>query len=216
MRLRAASYLLFCLTLVLLSESPAAGHQGDPNFRSVINAVMPAKLGEGLELEVLNYDDNITMRNGSGREIEILGYDGEPYARVAAGGLVEVNLNSPSYYLNQDRYANVELPPRADAEAEADWQREREDGIFSWHDHRSHYMAEGIPVQVDDEAQRTKIFDYVVPLRIDGQPAKIQGTLYWAGRSDKIPPAPFIGLVAFTILGTVLIVILRKKRRIES
>ena len=83
----------------------ASAHQGNPNFRSEIDSITPARLGQGIQLEIVNFDDHVRLVNKSGKEVVIKGYDGEPYARISADGTVEVNLNSPAYYLNEDRFA---------------------------------------------------------------------------------------------------------------
>jgi hypothetical protein len=40
-------------------------------------------------------------------------------------------------------------------------------------------MATGTPPQVKDESKRTKVFDYEIPLRIDGEKGAIEGSLFW-------------------------------------
>src|SRR3954452_16324892 len=103
----------------LLCAPAAVAHQGNPNFRSSVDAVTPAV--RGLDLQVLNYDDRFQLTNHSGQAITVLGYNGEPYARVLADGTVELNKRSPAYYLNDDRYADVRVPARANARAAPQW-----------------------------------------------------------------------------------------------
>jgi hypothetical protein len=38
-------------------------------------------------------------------------------------------------------------------------------------------MARTVPPQVKDEAERTKVFDWKVPLSVGGRPARLSGTL---------------------------------------
>lgn len=190
---------------------PAGAHQGNSDFRSVVNGITPGALARGLKAEVVNFDDHVVLENRSGSNVEILGYDSEPYARLLADGRVEVNLNSPTHYLNQDRYADVALPDRADPKARPQWKEVGSDGRFEWHDHRSHYMSEGIPAQVKDESAKTEIFEYRIPLRVDRAPAWIEGTLYWQGRNDQIQILPFLLLGVLVLAGGALLYIRRRR-----
>jgi hypothetical protein len=204
------------LVAFAITVAPAAdAHQGDANYRSEITAVSPAEMAGGLDMSVKNFDDSIEMVNRTGRTVVVIGYDGESYLRFSPDGLVEVNLNSPSKYLNEERYADVELPDRADPEADPDWQEVDSTGVFLWHDHRSHYMGEGAPVQVTDEKAETRIFDYAIPLAIDDRPAKARGTLTWVGSDGGVPVAPFIGLILIAAVGVAFILV-RRRRRSEA
>ncbi len=101
---RISGFLVFLILLLLTA------HQGNPNFRSEINSIQPERLAEGLTVETYNFDDGVRLINDTGEEVVVIGYDGEPYFRISPEGVVEVNLNSPSYYLNEDRLADVEVP----------------------------------------------------------------------------------------------------------
>ena len=111
---------------------------------------------------MLNLDDRIQLRAEPGHEVVVLGYEDEPYLRFGADGTVDVNERSPAYYLNQDRFGEVEVPPDADPAAEPRWAEVAAAGTYDWHDHRIHYMAEGTPPQVTDESVETKVFDWAV------------------------------------------------------
>lgn len=180
------------LVAAALSAQPAIAHQGNPDFRSEITGVTPASLGDGLLFSIQNFDDNVEFVNRSGKTVVVEGYDGEPYVRIDGSGVVEVNLNSPAYYLNEDRYADVQVPDRADAEVEPDWKEVDDTGRFTWHDHRSHYMGLDIPPQVKDESKETKVFDYTIPITVAGQPAEVGGTLTWVGKDSGFPVLPFV------------------------
>ena len=82
-------------------------------------------LADGLTVEIVNFDDHVRLVNQTGKEVIINGYDGDPYARIESGGAVYVNLNSPAYYLSEDRFAAVEVPDRADPKAKPDWEAGR-------------------------------------------------------------------------------------------
>lgn len=200
------------LALLILATSPglAHAHQGNSDYRSEITTIRPAALADGLSFSVVNFDDHVRLENNSGKEVIIEGYDGEPYIRVSADGLVEVNLNSPAYYLNQDRFADVELPARADENAEPEWKEVGDNGIYEWHDHRSHYMSESLPPQVKDESKETKVFDYEIPIQVDGQPATVEGTLTWVGSDSNVPVVPFV-ILALAVIAAIWFAVRRRR-----
>lgn len=202
---------LIALFILVAVPALANAHQGNPNYRSEITSIRPAALADGIEVTVVNFDDHVRLENESGKDIVVLGYDGEPLARILADGTVEENLNSPAFYLNQDRYANIDLPERADAEAEPEWEQVGENGIYEWHDHRSHYMGEGNPPQVTDESKETKVFDYTIPIKVGGEPATIYGTLTWAGKDSQVPVIPFV-ILGLAIVAMAGFWIIRRRR----
>src|SRR5689334_22532749 len=78
--------------LVALAALPAAAHEGDPNYRSVVNRIQPAT--DGLSAQILDHDDALSIVNKSDRDVTILDEDGKPYARLLADGTVAVNARS--------------------------------------------------------------------------------------------------------------------------
>ena len=162
---------------------------------------------------MLNYDDTLEVEVEPGREVVLEGYEGEPYVRFLADGTVEVNRNSPAYYLNEDRFAAVETPESASADAEPDWEVDGAHGTYSWHDHRVHYMAKDVPGQVTDESKETKIFDWTVPVEVDGEPADISGTLFWVGDEGGGVSVALIGGLAAAVLASLGFAVWRTRRR---
>jgi LPXTG-motif cell wall-anchored protein len=201
---------LFCL----LAATPALAHEGNPNYRSEIDAVHPDP--SGVSLEVLNYDADLELVDQSGHEIVIYGYEGEPYARILRDGTVQMNERSPATYLNVDRYAEVKVPPSADPKARPEWKTVDDSGTLRWHDHRSHYMAKNTPPQVTDESRRTKVFDYEIPIRVDGRKGAIDGTLFWVGPADTSKTPFLIAGLAIVILGGAAVVVVRRRREDED
>ena len=201
----------FFVLLLLVAAPAATAHQGNANYRSEITSIRPANLSQGLEVSVVNFDDHVRLVNETGKDVVILGYDGEPLARILADGTVEENLNSPAYYLNQDRLADVEIPARADEEAAPDWKEVGSNGTYEWHDHRSHYMGTGLPDQVTDESKETKVFDYRIPIEVGGDPVRIDGTLTWVGSDSQAPVVPFV-ILGLAILAAGGFWILRRRR----
>jgi hypothetical protein len=187
-------------------------HEGNPNYSSDVREIVPAL--PGLEAHVLNHDDRIELVYDGERVVLVEGYRDEPYLRFSPGGRVDVNRNSPAAYLNQDRFAKVDLPARADHEASPSWEPVAENGRYDWPDHRIHWMGEGtLPPQIDDRAERTKVFDWEVPMAAAGRPLVVRGTLTWLGDDDGgFPVAAGISLGGVLIAGAVLVVLVRRRR----
>lgn len=203
----AAALLALCVV-----ATAAAAHKGNPNFISDVRGLAPAV--DGIAVEIVNRDDSIELRNSSGRTVVVEGYDGEPYVRIAADGSVAVNRSSSSYYLNQDRFAEgVEVPESARRGARPDWRTQDRTGRFTWHDHRIHWMSRSVPPQVEDEHERTEIFDWKVPIKVGGRPAAITGTLVWVGKpTGGFPLGAALSLVGVVVAGGLLVILVRRRR----
>ncbi len=201
------------LTAVLaLLPSAVLAHGGNPNYRSEFAGVRPAV--SGLQVQILNYDDRLLLINRTGKSVLLKGYEGEPYARLLADGTVEVNKNSPSFYLNNERYGGSPVPKSASPKAAPKWSILDKTGRFETHDHRIHWMSKDAkPPQVKDEGKRTKVFDWRVPIVVGAQRAALTGTLYWVPQSGGgIPAVAVVALVALVLLSLGLFVASRRVR----
>jgi hypothetical protein len=196
--------------LLAATAAPAGAHQGNPNFRSVVHKVAPAT--PGLSVQVLGYDNQMQLTNRTGKPVVVFGYNGEPYARLLADGTVQVNRRSPAYYLNQDRYGTTPVPPSATPKATPQWVTQDRVGTLVWHDHRMHWMAQGLPPQVKDQSRKTVIFPYAIPLQVGAQKGAIDGTLYWIGSPSGFPVAAVVSLVALALLAVGAVVLVRRRR----
>jgi hypothetical protein len=196
--------------LLGVNASPALAHEGNPDYRSVIDRVTPKV--PGVSFEVLSYDSYMQLLDQHGHEVVIDGYEGEPYARVLKDGTVQVNEHSPALYLNDTRFPTSQVPPIANPKAAPKWKTVDDSGTFLWHDHRMHYGSTSTPPQVTDTSRKTKIFDYTIPLRIDGKKGAIDGTLYWVG-SPSTSKLPFILVGIVIVLGGGALVSLARRRR---
>jgi hypothetical protein len=188
----------------------AWGHSGNPNYRSEIGALVPDV--PGIDVEVLNYDDRLLLTNKSGKRVLVKGYDGEPYIRIQPDGLVEVNKRSPSFYLNEDRFAQVEVPAEAKNGASPQWDQISRTGRYEWHDHRIHWMSKTKPAQVKDENKQTKISSCRVPLQVGGRKVNLTGTLWWEPSDTSTPIAAFIALGAVAVASGLLVLASRRIR----
>ena len=151
-------------TPVKESGNPINDQGSNYNYRSNITSVAPSV--PGLDLEVLEFADRLVLSNHTGKTVTVYGYQGEPYARVLADGTVQINTRSPAYYLNQNFYGNVNVPPSASPTATPHWTVIDRTGQLEWHDHRIHWMSPVVPPQVKDKGKRTKIFDWQVPIQV--------------------------------------------------
>jgi hypothetical protein len=195
-----------------LAPAPSALAKG-AGVVSELQGVQPP--ANGLELQVTGGDRFLRMKNGTGKEIVVKGYDDEPYLRFLPSKVVEVNTRAPSKYANEDRYALRPVPAQANSDAPPKWQPVSRDGSYRWFDHRIHLMEKGKPPQVKDEDQRTKIFDWDVPMTVGGEPVKAVGTLEWVPASSSgTSPLLFVGLGALALLiGGGAVALMRRRRR---
>jgi hypothetical protein len=200
------------VAVALLAGAPVAlAHEGSPNFLSQINEVTPA--GSGVDVQVLNRDDRLLLINGSDRTVLIEGYEGEPYARLEPDGTVAVNKDSRAYYINEERDGKVGVPDGVDSRGEPRWEEISRTGRFEWHDHRMHWMSEDDPEAVTDKDVRTKIYDWKVPITVDGNDGLIAGTLFWTPVPSSGPPLPLVLGLGALVLVSAVAAIVRLRRR---
>src|SRR3954471_22424262 len=210
-RLRIVAALTALLALAIAPS--ALAHQGNPNYRSVIDRVSPKV--PGLRLQVLNLDDRLELQTTTGNTVVEKGSQGEPYARLLGDGTVEVNRNSPAFYLNNDRTSTGTVPANAKAGATPSWQVVDRAGRFQWHDHRIHWMSSIPPKQVTDKTKRTKVFDWSVPLQVGKTTGAVKGTLFWQpAAGGGAPVGAYGGLAAIALLGLGAVFAVRRRRTV--
>jgi hypothetical protein len=200
------------LVALCVAAPAAVAHEGNPNYRSDVRSIEPAV--PGLDARVLNFDDRIELVYAGDRELVVEGYRGEPYLRFRPGGRVEVNRRSPAAYLNEDRFAQVEVPARADHGAAPEWRTVARNGRYDWHDHRIHWMGEGsLPPQVEDESKPVRVFAWRIPVEVAGRRAVVRGRLDWLGKDNGgFPAGAALSLAAALVAGALLIVFVRRRR----
>jgi MYXO-CTERM domain-containing protein len=198
------------IALCGLAIAPAASADpGNPNFESLVQSVTPNV--KGLTVAMLNGDDRLEVDNRSGKTITISGYQGEPFVKMAANGVVSVNLHSPAYYLDQTRLG-TNVPASANPKSKPLYTIVSKTGRYQFHDHRTHWMLPTTPPQVKDKSKRTVVDNWKVPVQIGGQAGAISGTLFWRGSTGGPPAAAFIGLALIALLGLGAVVVVRRRR----
>jgi hypothetical protein len=207
--------LTLASAVVALVACPAAASHGGgagQGYRSTVVRVAPEL--SGLSVRVIDGDDELELTNTGGREIVIEGYEGEPFLQFTREGVFE-NQRSPAAYLNDDRYANVEVPATADPKAAPDWKSVAAGVQYSWHDHRVHWMSPKLPAKVE-AAQDIEhhIFDWTVPGTVDGEQLAIDGSLDYAPPSEGASVWLFlaIGAASLALFAGVVWFGLRRRR----
>ncbi|HEX4837977.1 MAG TPA: hypothetical protein VFV03_05585 [Solirubrobacteraceae bacterium] len=192
------------------SGNPINDQGSSYHYRTYITGITPSD--PGLSVEVLEFADRLLLRNHTGQTVTVYGYSGEPYARVQANGTTEQNVRSPAVYLNTNFYANVTVPPSANASARPKWAVLDRTGELEWHDHRIHWMSPVKPPQVTDEGKRTKIFNWSVPIKVGQQPSAIKGELFWVPQSSKTPTGAIVALIVIVLLAAAFVFVVRRRR----
>lgn len=180
--------LLALLALVApASASAHAGQTGGTDYRSTVTST-PG----GMHARMVGGDDRLEVVRTTAREVIVLGYGGEPYVRLDARGVWE-NRNSPAVALNDTRHAE----PTGGAGGPPRWVRIGGGDSIVFHDHRAHWMGSQPPAAVRADPRRSRVlYDWSVPVRVDGRDAAIRGDLAWVA-----PPATWLWwtLAAFAV-----------------
>ncbi|MEZ5244524.1 MAG: hypothetical protein R2707_05445 [Acidimicrobiales bacterium] len=173
--IRFPASLLGMIGILLAVATPAsADAPGPTDYESRVVSISPTT--DVISVAFIGGDSFIELVVEEGHEVLVLGYNGEPYLRFDPDGTVWENTASPTRYLNEDRFAAVEIPAAADADAEPQWSAVGSAGRYAWHDHRTHWMNEARPPAASPGDQ---ILEAVVPLVIDGQDVDIAVASYW-------------------------------------
>ena len=195
---------------LLLAAPVALAHQGNPNYRSVVEAVTPQT--PGIDASIINFDDAVLVHNTSGKDVVILDYEKQPYVELKADGTVSVNTNSEAHYLNEDRQGETAVPKGLGSEPK--WEEVSKSGRYEWHDHRMHWMGAGDPPNLTDKGKETVIYDnWVIPIQVAGAAGEITGTLTWVPREDGgLPMGAIFGFAALIIVLAIAVFIVRRRR----
>jgi hypothetical protein len=190
---RVATRLLVVLTGVLASLAlggPATAHVGGEaagsNFDGRVLSVSPEIAG--VSVRILQFGDELELVNRTETDVWVPGYSDEPYLRIGPDGVWR-NEHSPATYINLDRYGRTALPESASPDAEPEWVQVSTKPHYVWHDHRTHWMSEGmLPPQVAAAPDRSHtVSEWTVPLLHGETPVEVAGVLTWSP-----PPSPWL------------------------
>jgi hypothetical protein len=213
-------------SLLAVQATAAEAHTRTQETTNVVSRILDDPGLPGVEWTVHTGGLLLEVEHRGEGVLVVAGYEGEPYLRIGPEG-VERNRNSPATYLGEDRYGEIAVPPRADADAAPDWRRISDRPHHTWHDHRVHWMSPSPPPFVEAgplarglmaldlvghlghaEAEEGVIQRWEVPLTYGGEPATLTGELLWHD-----PPSPLPWLLAGALLVTPGLAGLRRRDR---
>jgi hypothetical protein len=184
------------------------------HYVSQVTGIRPAL--PGVRVRVIFREDQLEMVVAKPHAVVVRAPQGEPFLRVLPDGFVQANYRSPWTHRVQERFGRVPVPATATGRGPPQWFLISQRGIVRWHDHRIHWMRSERPRQVTDTGVRTKVFDWRVPIVVDGRRATITGSLFWvptAAGGGGVSTAATAALVALSLLALIgLGVVLRRNR----
>ncbi len=191
--------VLVAMALVLTASDPVSADPAGPtNYRTDVTEVRPPTAT--IEVEMIGGDSFVELSVRPGTSVEVIGYRGEPYLRFDADGAVRRNENAPTRWLNDDRYAAVDVPASAGADATPDWRTVGNGGHYAWHDHRTHWMNPADPPGV---SPGDTVLEAVIPLAVDGEPVEVHVRSIRLEAPSPVPAALGLALTAFGIVAGV-------------
>lgn len=215
LRRRAVVAAVVGAVAALAPASAASAHGGGGSDATNYLITVTEPGDGGLEWKVRGGDALLELTNRTGERVDIRGYEGEPYLRFMPDGSVMENQRSPTTYLNQERFGDVDVPPEADGEATPEWKEVAGNGRHSWHDHRAHWMSPTPPTAVAADPDREHlILSWTVPIEIGegASPRRTEaaGTLRWVPPVKWWPPLLALG-GAFAIITAAAVLLSRPR-----
>lgn len=138
---------------------------------------------EALEVAVLPGPVPAVSVKAPGDEaIEVRGAAGEPFARFDDDG-VEVNEASPTWALTDAGRSGAEAPQPRGAAEEPRWHRESSSRQLTWLEQRAVYEPGTAPAEAAAASTPTDLFEWEIPVIVDGTPETIRGLTRWVPRA---------------------------------
>lgn len=156
---------------LVVALTPSVAHAdaaGPTDYRTTIVSVAPQV--EGLEVSIEGGDSFVRLTAPGDTEVIVYGYAGEPYLRFAPDGTIATNRLSAATYENENRFGVSEVPPFVDFRADPEWETIGSGRSWSWHDHRSHWMAPDPPIGFEPGMSLPA---QTIPITVDGRPVGI-------------------------------------------
>src|SRR4051794_16176915 len=197
--------VLLAALLALAVPSVSNAHGGsEKGYTSTVTRIHDAG---GIEATA-SADGHFIFTAPSGKTVIVNGYDGEPYVKFE-NETIYVNRRAPTTYVNDEQ----EPPADASAKTEPEWVARDEGLTYTWHDHRTHWMADEPPAAVESEpGKHHHVSDWHVGGTVDGKPFMVDGSLDWnPGKSG--PGYEWLSFLALAGAGLYVAFVLISKRR---
>lgn len=196
--MRAAGIAAVVLVALCLPDG-AAAHVGRTIPVATDFVAQITSLPAGIRGKVFDGDQSLWLDVSSRATVVVLGFSGEPYLRFTANG-VQANKHSATWLLN--RAFPGQIVPYSSPRATPLWTTVSPGHSYRWHEDRLHGLAFAARAPGSQSAGV-----WTVPLRIDGRPAQVRGTL------RHVNPPSLLWLWTAIVLVAALPAFLRLRRR---
>jgi len=193
------SWLAVVALAALSYPGAAAAHAGAGSPAATDFVARVTSVPAGLTAKVIDGDQSLWLDVAPGLTVNVLGFSGEPYLRFTPSG-VQANVSSPTWLLN--RAQPGQPPPRVAPVGATRWQTVARGRSYTWHEDRLHALALTARQPGSELAG-----NWTLPLRIDGGPAQIRGSLW------HVDPPSLLWLWPEIVAAASLPALLRLRRR---
>ena len=183
--------------LALPASTSWADAAGPTDFKSAIVSIEPAT--PQIRPSIIGGDSFLRLQVERGTVVDVLGYRGEPFIRFLADGKVEENRASASYLISKSRLGD-DLPDDFVDDAPPEWHTAADDGDYSWHDHRMHWMSDSEP---PGKQPGDVVLQQTVTLLVDGVTVHLVVESVWVAPASTVPV--WLGGIAGLAVGALLI-----------
>ncbi len=196
--MRAAGIAAVMLAALCLPGG-AAAHVGRTIPVATAYVARITSLPAGIRAKVIDGDQSLWLDVSSRSTVVVLGFSGEPYLRFTANG-VQANRRSATWLLN--RALPGQTVPYSSPTVTPLWATVSRGHAYRWHEDRLHGLA------LAARAPGSQfVGTWTVPLRIDGRPAQLRGSL------RHVNPPSLLWLWPAIIVVAALPALLRLRRR---
>lgn len=186
---------------------PSVSHAHGESGKGYTSTVIRIQDAGGIDATA-SADGHFIFTVPGGKTVIVNGYEREPYVKFQ-NGTIYVNRRSPTAYVNDERAA----PADASARSTPDWVARGSGLTYTWHDHRTHWMAADPPAAVESEPKKHHhVSDWKVYGTVDGEPFVVDGSLDW-NPTKSGPGYEWLSFLAFAGAAVYVAFVLIVKRR---